>query len=498
MTTAAPKSRSFVAPSVRRKRAKRPSPGSQPRHAVIQRGGCVTTAVPKSRSFVAPSVEKNGAKQPSPGFRQRHSNIQRRGSVMNARLKSRCFAAPTARSTNAKYHCLRVQTHHHHSRYPKSRLFGYLPDLPYVISCMNPVVMMMRSSPTSPRLYPAVQAHSIAEGPSQAKLQRWVPRLSLFFQKSTFWVPPRFTIGRHLLHEPRNAEPSSPFRISLPKSLDPTQHHQSRYPKSRLFGYLPDLPSDVSSCMNPVTRWVLRPVGPQGAAHGLGYIQMPHVSAPGLPTHYHQGRYQKVDSAPGLALNRSVSPGDPTHHHQSRYPKSRLFDYLPDLPSDVISCVNPVMLNPSPHKRYHCPRVEAHHRQSRYPKSRLFGYLPDLPYVISCMNPVVMMMVDFLGTSQIYHRTSDVIACMNPVMLNPSPHKGYHCLRVQTHHRHSRYPKSRLFGYLPDLPYVISCMNPVVMMMRSSPTSPRLYPAVQAHSIAKDPSQAKLQRWVPR
>ena len=77
---------------------------------------------------------------------------------------------------NAGYHCLRVQTHHHHSRYPKSRLFGYLPDLPYVISCMNPVVMMMRSSPTSPRLYPAVQAHSIAEDPSQAKLQRWVPR----------------------------------------------------------------------------------------------------------------------------------------------------------------------------------------------------------------------------------------------------------------------------------------------------------------------------------
>ena len=72
----------------------------------------------------------------------------------------------------------------HERRYPKSRLFGYLPDLPYVISCMNPVVMMMRSSPTSPRLYPAVQAHSIAEDPSQAKLQRWV---------------------RQLLHEPRDA-----------------------------------------------------------------------------------------------------------------------------------------------------------------------------------------------------------------------------------------------------------------------------------------------------
>ena len=78
-------------------------------------------------------------------------------------------------------------TQHHQSRYPKSRLFGYLPDLPYVISCMNPVVMMMRSSPTSPRLYPAVQAHSIAEDPSQAKLQRWV------------------LIGRQLLHKPRDA-----------------------------------------------------------------------------------------------------------------------------------------------------------------------------------------------------------------------------------------------------------------------------------------------------
>ena len=209
--------------------------------------------------------------------------------------------------------------------------------------------------------------------------------------------------------------------------------------------------------------------------------------------------------------------------------------------------MNPVMLNPSPHKGYHCLRVQTHHHHSRYPKSRLFGYLPDLPYVISCMNAGTQK-VGFLGTSQIYHRTSlpkssdpsppqqlpkkstfwvpprftirdllhehrypksrlfgyvpdlpsDVIACMNPVMLNPSPHKGYHCLRVQTHHHHSRYPKSRLFGYLPDLPYVISCMNPVVMMMRSSPTSPRLYPAVQAHSVAEDPSQAKLQRWVSR
>ena len=81
---------------------------------------------------------------------------------------------------------------------------------------------------------------------------------------------------------------------------------------------------------------------------------------------------------------------------------------------------------------------------------------------------------------------------MNPVMLNPSPHKRYHGPTFETHHHQSRYPKSRLFGYLPDLPYVISCMNPVVMMMRSSPTSPRLCPSVQAHSIAEDPSQAKL------
>ena len=59
---------------------------------------------------------------------------------------------------------------------------------------------------------------------------------------------------------------------------DRTHPHHSRYPKSRLFGYLPgllylisctDLPSDVSSC-------------PQGAAHGLGYNQVPQVSAPGL------------------------------------------------------------------------------------------------------------------------------------------------------------------------------------------------------------------------
>ena len=36
--------------------------------------------------------------------------------------------------------------------------------------------------------------------------------------------------------------------------------------------------------MNPV-----RPVGPQGAAHGLGYIQVPQVSAP-APATYHPFR----------------------------------------------------------------------------------------------------------------------------------------------------------------------------------------------------------------
>ena len=56
-------------------------------------------------------------------------------------------------------------------------------------------------------------------------------------QKVDFLSTSRFTIGRQLLHEPRD--------------------------------------------------------GPQGAAHGLGYIQVPQVSAP------------------GLVLNRSVAPGDP-------------------------------------------------------------------------------------------------------------------------------------------------------------------------------------------
>ena len=253
-------------------------------------------------------------------------------------------------------------------------------------------------------------------------------------KKSTFWVPPRFTI-RDLLHEPRGDDDAfltdesasisccpgtlyrrgpltgqtakvgstiedclcfskvdflgtsqvyhrtSSLRISLPKSLDPTQHHQSMYPKSRLFGYLPDLPSDVSSCMNPLTRWVLRPVGPQGAAHGLGYIQMPHVSAP------------------GLVLNRSVSPGDPTHYHQGRYPKSRLrarpcaesigFSRWPNpSPPKQVPKKSTFWLPPrftiGPWSRVHsnATRIGArtcaesigdptHYHQGRYPKSRL-------------------------------------------------------------------------------------------------------------------------------
>ena len=165
-------------------------------------------------------------------------------------------------------------------------------------------------------------------------------------------------------------------------------------------------------------------------------------------------------------LNRSVSPDDPTHHHQSRYAKSRLFGYLPDLPSDVIACMNPVMLNPSPHRGYDCLRVQTHHHHSRYPKSRLFGYLPDLPYVISCMKAGTQK-VDFLGTSQIYRRTS------LPEISDPSPPEQLpkkstfwvpprFTIRDLLHER--RYPKSRLFGYLPDLPSdVVACMNPVML-----------------------------------
>ena len=200
-------------------------------------------------------------------------------------------------------------------------------------------------------------------------------------------------------HHHQSRYPKSRLFGYLP---DLPHHHQSRYPKSRLFGYLPDLPSDVIACMNPVT------------------LTQPIIT---------KARTQKVTSAPGHVLNRSVSRDDPTHHDQSRYPKSRLFGHLPDLP---------------------------HHHQSRYQKSRLFGYLPDLP--------------------------SDVIACMSPVMLNPSPHRRSvspgdptrcHQSSSQkvdsapgpvlnrsvspgdpTHHHQSRYPKSRLLGYLPDLPSV--------------------------------------------
>ena len=134
-----------------------------------------------------------------------------------------------------------------------------------------------------------------------------------------------------------------------------------------------------------------------------------------------KARAQKVTSAPGHLLNRSVSRDDPTHHqlfgnlpdlphyHQSRNPKSRLFGYLPDLPSDVIACMNPMTLTQPIITKARTQKVTSapshvlylpdlpHHHQSRYQKSRLFGYLPDLP--------------------------SDVIACMSPVMLNPSPHR---------------------------------------------------------------------------
>ena len=59
--------------------------------------------------------------------------------------------------------------------------------------------------------------------------------------------------------------------------------------------------------------------------------------------------------------------------------------------------------------------------------------------------------VDFLITSQIYHGRH---LWHEPRDAEPftSPHKKYHCPRVETHHHQSRYPKSRLFGYLPDLP----------------------------------------------
>ena len=71
----------------------------------------------------------------------------------------------------------------------------------------------------NPRLWPSVQASPILQAIAQATPPGDMPEK----KKSSFWAPPRSTIGRHLLHKPRDAEPSSPLRISLPKSLDPTQ-----------------------------------------------------------------------------------------------------------------------------------------------------------------------------------------------------------------------------------------------------------------------------------
>ena len=82
-----------------------------------------------------------------------------------------------------------------------------------------------------------------------------------------------------------------------------------------------------------------------------------------------KARTQKVNPAPGLVLNRSVSRDDPTQHHQSRYPKSRLFEYLPDLPS--VSTIDPFLAMTQP-----------------------------------SITRADTQKVDFLSTSQIYHRTS--------------------------------------------------------------------------------------------
>ena len=164
-----------------------------------------------------------------------------------------------------------------------------------------------------------------------------------------------------------------------------------------------------------MTRWVLRPVGPQGAADGLGYIQVPQVLAP------------------GLMLNRSVSPGDPTHHHQSRYPKSRLFEYLPDLPSDVEILLSRHTLSPRTPRRPNCKG----------------GFQSD---VSSCTSPVTRWVLRPVGPQGAadglgYIQVPQVLA--PGLVLNRSVSPG-----DPTHHHQSRYPKSRLLGYLPDLPSV--------------------------------------------
>ena len=144
-------------------------------------------------------------------------------------------------------------------------------------------------------------------------------------------------------------------------------------------------------------------------------------------------------------LNRSVSRDDPTHPHQSRYPKSRLFGYLPDLPSDVIACMNPVMLNPSPHKGYHCLRVQTHHHSRSLGRHRLHEPRDAEPF--SPQRISLPKSSDPSPPQQVPKKSTRVT------------------MRDLLHER--RYPNSRLFGYLPDLPYVISCMNPAVMTMRA-------------------------------
>ena len=155
-------------------------------------------------------------------------------------------------------------------------------------------------------------------------------------------MPPRCTSGRQLLHEPRDALGSAGF----------LEHPLSKMQESAPVTRVVDL-------FLPATQ--------------------PIATKVGTP---------RVDSAPGLVLNRSDSPGDPTHHHQSRYPKSRLFGYLPDLRSDVVACMNLVMLIPFPHNGYHCLRVQTHHQHS--------------------ITKAGIQKVDFLGTSQIYHWTSSL------------------------------------------------------------------------------------------
>ena len=98
-----------------------------------------------------------------------------------------------------------------------------------------------------------------------------------------------------------------------------------------------------------------------------------------------KARTQKVNPAPGLVLNRSVSRDDPTQHHQSRYPKSRLFEYLPDLPS--VSTIDPFLAMTQP-----------------------------------SITRADTQKVDFSSTSQIYHRTSK--SCCPGTLYRRGPRAG--------------------------------------------------------------------------